>query len=196
MGNIPSRSPYPSQFITLSFDQSWLFRAWSRTSQWKNTSCHPLFVHSPPVLLCCRSYSQTRLPSIKACLFYKGTLVALESPHHLARSGLLRPDSRLWDCPRHSDVGLISGMAALLPCSRSRHLTISIVTLLSASSPCCWSPWSLPHSLAISPIALWSISSPCCWPHHLAVVNIVPNNAAYGPCPRIVNESRDKNWLV
>ena len=106
-------------------------------------------------------------------------------------------------------VTLMSVMAALSPCSRSRHLAVSIVTLLSAPSPCC----RLSHSLAAGLVALQSVSSPCCQPphlavgrleiclttlqsvsspndqyhhlavsinyHHLAVVNIMPNNVPY-----------------
>ena len=150
MGNIPSRSPYPGQFITLCFDQSWPFRAWSRTSQWKNTSCHPLFVHSPPfsfvvVRTLKRGYRRSKL-----VFFTKAPSSPWSHPHRLAHSGLLRPDSRLWDCPRHSDEGLISGMAALSPYSQYRHLTVSPFALLPAvSQPC-----SQSRRLAVSPFAL------------------------------------------
>ena len=165
MGNIPSRSPYPGQFITLCFDQSWPFRAWSRTSQWKNTSCHPLFVHSPPVLLCCRSYSQTRLPSMKACLFYKGTLVALEwssSPCSLWFIALgltaLRLSSSLWCRSHQRNSSSIALQWVSSPCSHYRHLVVT-------PSPCC----PLSHSLAVSLVALQSVSSLSCQPPRLAV---------------------------
>ena len=191
MGNILSRSPYPGQFITLCFDQSWSFRAWSRTSQWKNTSCHPLFVLSPPVLLCCRPYSQTRLPSIKACLFYKGTLVALEwssLPCSLwfIAPGLtaLRLSSSLWCRSYQRNSSSIALQRVSSPCSQYRHLAVSPVALLlavsslavdlvalqSVLSPCCQPPRldvgrleiCLTALLAISPITLQSTSSPCC----------------------------------
>ena len=128
-----------------------------RTS-YKCTSCHPLFVHSsssyPPVLLCCHSYSQTRLPiffsalrkrqpcnhRLRLVFFTNAPSSPWSHPHHLAHSGLLDPDSWLWDCPRHSDFDIVSTIAAPSPCSQSCHLTVSIVTLLSASSPCCWLP--------------------------------------------------------
>ena len=69
-----------------------------------------------------------------------------------------------WDCPRHSDVGLISGMAALLPCSGSRHLTIK-----SVSSPCCQPPRLAVGPLEICLTALQSAPSPCGRSRHLAV---------------------------
>ena len=97
---------------------------------------------------------------------------------------LLHSYSRLWDCPRHCDVGLISGIAALSLCSRSRHLAVSIVTLLSAPLPC----FPLSHSLAVGLIALQSVSSPRCQPPRLAVgrleICLTALQSAPLPCSR------------
>ena len=148
---------------------------------------HFLFIRLayPPVLLCCRSYSQTRLPiqsPIRACLFYKGSW---SHPHHLAHSGLLGADSWLWNCPialqpvsppcsqhRHLAVSLLALLLAALksltalqsvssPCSRYRHLGVGLVTLQSVSSPCCQPPRFAAGRLEICLIALQSVSSPC-----------------------------------
>ena len=75
-------------------------------------------------------------------------------------------------------------MAALSPCSRSRHLAVSIVTLLSAPSPC----FLLSHSLAVGLVALQSVSSPCCQPPRLAVgrleICLTALQSAPSPCSR------------
>ena len=61
-------------------------------------------------------------------------------------------------------ITLMSVMAALFPCRRSRRLAVSIVTLLSASLLCC----RMSYSLAVGLVALQSVSSPCCQRPHLA----------------------------
>ena len=75
-------------------------------------------------------------------------------------------------------------MAALSPCSGSHHLAVSIVTLLSAPSPCC----GLSHSLAVGLVALQSVSSPCCQPPGLAVghleICLTALQSAPSPCSR------------
>ena len=75
-------------------------------------------------------------------------------------------------------------MAALSPCSRSCHLAVSIVTLLSAPSPCC----RLSHSLAVGLVALQSVSSSCCQPPRLAVgrleICLTALQSAPSPCSR------------
>ena len=162
MGNIPSRSPYTGQFITLYFDQSWPFGPDPGQASEKTQAVvihflfiHPLFSYAV-VRTLKRGYRRSKL-----VFFTEASSSPWSHPHRLAHSGLLRPDSRLRDCPRHSDVGHGSSVAlqpvsspcsqyrhvavsplALLPavsqpCSRSRRLTVSIITLLSASSTCC-----------------------------------------------------------
>ena len=107
-----------------------------------------------------------------------------------------------FDCPRHCDVGLISGIAALSPCSGSRHLAVSITTLQSVSPPCCQphrlaahcltalqsvpTPYSQYRHLAVSLLALMlvtlkSVSQPCNQSHRLAV-DFVTLLLAPSPC--------------
>ena len=145
----------------------------------KNTSCHPLFVlfvHSPPVLLCCSSYSQTRLPSIKACLFTK----APSSPW----SHLIALLTLVYCARTHSFETVYQWNGSSIALQRSRHLAVSIVTLLSAPSPCC----RLSHSLAVGLVALQSVSSPCCQPPRLAVgrleICLTALQSAPSPCSR------------
>ena len=192
MGNIPSRSPspYPGQFITLCFDQSWPFRAWSRTSQWKNTSCHPLFVHSPPfsfvvVRTLKRGYRRSKL-----VFFTKAPSSPWSHPHRLAHSGLLRPDSRLWDCPSslwcrsHQRNGSsIALQSVSSPYCQPPCLAASCLTALQSVS----SPYSQPPRLAASCLtALQSVSSPYSQPPRLTVSPLALLPAVSQPCSRLV----------
>ena len=74
---------------------------------------------------------------------FETALVTLMSAHQRDDSSIaLQPvSSPCSQYRRHLAVSPLALLPAVSqPCSRSRRLTVSIVTLLSASSPCCWSP--------------------------------------------------------
>ena len=155
---------YPGQFITLCFDQLWPF---SDPRQAINTQAviYFLFIH-PPVFLCCRSYSQTRLPSIKACLFYKGTLVALESSPSPCSLRFIAPGltalglSLSLGCQsRQRDCSSIALQSVSSPCSQYDHLAVSLLALLLAALKSVSQPCS--RHLTVSIVTLQSVSSPC-----------------------------------
>ena len=189
MGNIPSRSPYPSQFITLLRS----IMAVSGLIQDKPVKKHKLsstfcsFTPCFPLLSFVLSNEATIDQSLSFLQRHPSS--PWSDPHRLARSGLLRPDSRLWDCPRHSDVGLISRMAALSPCSGSRHLAVSPLPLLLGrllALQSVSSPYSQYRHFAVSLLALLlvplnSASQPSNQPHRL-VVDLVTLLLAPSPC--------------
>ena len=159
MGNISSRSPYPGQFITLCFYQSWPFRARSKTSQRKTQAVdiHFLFIHPLFSFVVVRTLKRGYRRS-KLVFFTKAPSSPWSHPHRLAHSGLCL-DSRLETLL----VTLMSVMAALSPCSRSRHLAVSdrhlavspLALLPAVSQPC-----SRSRRLKVSIVTLLSASSP------------------------------------
>ena len=147
------------------------------------------FCSFTPVLLCCRSYSQTRLPSIKACLFYKGTLVALESSSSPCSLWFIAPGltalrlslvTLMYHQRNGSSIALQSVSS---PYCQPPRLAASCLTALQSVS----SPYSQPARLAASCLtALQSVSSPYSQYRHLAVsllaLLLVALKSASQPC--------------
>ena len=198
MSNIPSRSPYPGQFITLCFDQL-------RPHKLSSTFCS--FTPCSPLLSFVLSNEATVDQSLSFLQRHRRRLgvilIALLTPVYCARTHgfgtycprpvtLMSVSSAGWQLHRlaarlvtlhsvsspcsqyrHFAVSLLALLLAALksvsrPCSRSRRLAVSLLALLSASSPCV-------GRIEICLTALQSVSSPYNQYHHLAVVNIVPN---------------------
>ena len=162
MANIPLRSPYPGQFITLCFDQ---LRPCINTQ----AVIHFLFIHPLFSFVVVRTLKRGYRRS-KLVFFTKAPSSPWSHPHRLG-SGLLRPDSRLWDCPRtlmsvssagwqlhRFAAGLVILHSVSSPCSQYRHWAVNLLALLLAALKSVSQPCSRSRRLAVSLLAL-------CWPH-------------------------------
>ena len=159
MGNIPSRSPYQGQFITLCSNQSWPV---SGLIQYKPVKKHKL---------------SSTFCSFTPCFLLLSFVLSNEATVHQSLSFLQRHSCRL-------GVILIA-LLTLVYCARTHgfetvlvtlmsvssagwqlyHLAASLVTLQSVSSPSCQ-----PSCLAAGCLtALQSVSSPYSQYRHLAV---------------------------